>query len=106
MSELPKAGEWWKTSWGPIVFVVGRMLGGGVIVEYRDESTQAIKKTGGLDGWQRLPDDAGFEWKEKPSESDLLACIVNLRDNMDKLSKRVTHLEAAERRERAMSAVQ
>jgi hypothetical protein len=106
MSELPKAGEWWLTSWGPVVYVVGRMIGRGVVVQYQDDSTQTIKKTEELGKWRRLPDDAGFLWKDKPSESDLLACIVNLRDNMDKLAKRVDQLEAAERRERAMGAVQ
>jgi hypothetical protein len=107
MSELPKAGEWWLTSWGPVVYIVGRMLGRGVVVQYQDNSTQTINKTGELGTWRRLPDDAGFDWKEKkPSESDLLACVANLRDNMDRLSKRVDQLESAERRERAMGAVQ
>ena len=69
MGELPKAGEWWVTSWGPIVYVVGRLSIGGCVVEYKDHTTQVIKKIAFFDGWRHLKDCTNFDWEEPKTES-------------------------------------
>ena len=104
MSDLPQAKEWWEDATGVRVYVVGFRVGGDMVIQH-ECGTIGIGYFS--DKWVRLDGCNSWIW-EKPTkrEMDLLACFANLRDNMDRLSKRVDRLESSERRERAMGAVQ
>jgi hypothetical protein len=102
MSDLPKAQEWWEESEGTRVYIVGFRSGGDMVIQH-ECGTIGIARFDHK--WKRLDGCTGWNW-DKPTEADLTAALVFLRDKMDRLAKRVDRLESAERRERAMGAVQ
>ena len=95
MSDKPKPGEWWRDLRNDqIVSVL-------MVTDVDDVCVR--DKEGHLGIWQvaqfrlnyeHLPECDSFDW-EKDRTVDLLAAIVNLRDNMDRLNKRVAKLEQA-----------
>jgi len=91
MSDLPKVGQWWEDHEGVRVYVVGFRTGGDMVCQY-ECGTIGIAQFSHK--WNRLEGCDGWNW-DKPSirEADLLAAIVNLRDNMDRLNNRVLKLE-------------
>lgn len=107
MIEKPKTGEWWETEDGGRLFIVG----------YRRDKQIVFEAAAGIDWgminttvWRHLPDCTGFDCQEiKPEVSDreteMIAALANLRDQQEKLQRRVERLEAEERRQRACGVV-
>lgn len=93
MIEQPKTGEWYQDAGGTRVIVVGMASKFRVVVEYECGTIGFI---GDWSGWRHLPNCTGFNWSEQDrSNAGLLEALVNLRDNMDRLNKRVEKLEQA-----------
>ena len=96
MSDKPKSGEWWKTGWATRCFVIGNDFRGDIVVQYIDKSLQTIRASANFQAWSRIEGCTGFDWVEQDrSNAGLLEALVNLRDNMDRLNKRVEKLEQA-----------
>lgn len=90
MSDKPKAGEWWEDNEGVRVYVVGFRVGGDMVCQYECGTVGILLFS---QKWKRLDGCNGFDWEPDRSNSGLLAALVNLRDNMDRLNRRVVKLE-------------
>lgn len=94
MSEKPKAGEWWEKE-NIRLRVIGEKRNGLTVGEHECGSIDLFRCQ---DGWAYLPHCTGFDWSEKTEQPDLLAAIVNLRDNMARIEKRLQQLELLPKR--------
>jgi len=94
VSEKPKAGDWWEKE-GVRLRVIGEKRNGLTVGEHECGSIDLFR---GQDGWQHLPKCTGFDWQEKTEEPDLLAALVNLRDQLEKMQRRVEKLESGNAR--------
>lgn len=107
MSESPKTGEWWETEDGERLYIVG----------HRRDKQIVFEATAGIDWclcdtstWRHLPDCTGFDWLERQPEvadrdSEMLAVLANLRDQLEKTQRRVERLELEDRRARGETFV-
>ena len=102
MSEQPKPGEWWvKNDNSSVIFIVGYDPDENVVYVSENRVFDSCDEewlTQGL-GYKHVPECTGFDWKrQQPCEPDLLAALVNLRDNMDRIDQRLQRLEALPKR--------
>ena len=99
MTVKPEAGQWWRDLRDDdIVNIVTVSSAGDVCVCDRDGHFVLAHVTPFHLNYEYLPECDGWDWKPQiidRSNAGLLGALVNLRDNMDRLNKRVEKLEQA-----------